>query len=97
MNNDHSLQFITGTTVDPPAMAVTHPQDDEEYYDDEEYENDGTPWVCKVDWSLPHTGRDIFGCCDGKNISQFSGLKDDLNNYLKHNIKVQLPKRAWNH
>ena len=69
LNNDHCLQFITGTTVDPPANN----SDDEEYFDEEEYENDGTPWVCKVDWSLPHTGRDIFGCCDGKNISQFSG------------------------
>ena len=46
LNNDHSLQFITGTTVDPPANN----SDDEEYFDEEEYENDGTPWVCKVDW-----------------------------------------------
>ena len=62
------MQFITGTTVDPPANNSGP---------DEEEEDNTTPWVYKVDWGWPYdmmTPENIFGPGGaGKNMSQFSG------------------------
>ena len=70
LNNDHCLQFITGTTVDPPAKNSSLDNSVQV-----KRVNDGIePWVRDVDWNRPYIlYSDIFGCCDGKNISQFSG------------------------